>query len=113
MFPLHHCLCQRRRDPGQRSPVLEGRISVNRDGGGGQGWRQRCVPLGAVSLIAGLLSLTGSLGFPGEKPVSCQRADVTILLRGSWEPAAVQTPCEPRCAVGARGTQIPIQPAKQ
>lgn len=36
MSPLHHCLCQRRRDPGQRSPVLEGRIPVNRDGGAGQ-----------------------------------------------------------------------------
>lgn len=56
---------------------------------------------GEVSLVAGRLSLTGSWGFPGEKPVSCQRADVTALLRGSWGPAVVQSNWEPRCVAGA------------
>lgn len=54
---------------------------------------------------AGWFSVTGSLGFPREKPVSCQRADVTALLRGSWGPAVVQInagPRCPRCAEGAR-----------
>ena len=55
-----------------------------------------------------LVDLMGCLGFPGEKSVSCQQADVMALLRRSREPAVVEINCGPRCAVEPHTKQIAI-----
>lgn len=55
-----------------------------------------------------MVDFMGSLGFLGEKPVSCQQADAMALLRRNREPAVVEINCEPRCAVKPRHKQITI-----